>query len=97
MPAKFCLGKIIITPGAAQAIADAGQDASHFVSLHQSGAWGDICREDRQLNDQAIAHEGDLDRQQRVRSSYRTKLGATIWIISEWDRSVTTLLIPDEY
>jgi hypothetical protein len=55
--AKFCLGKLVATPGAIQALADAGQDAAHFLSLHQSGSWGDLGQEDRQLNDQAIEHD----------------------------------------
>ena len=95
--AKFELGKQVVTPGAIEALKAAGQDASHFLELHQSGAWGDLDHDDRRLNDEAIAHEGDLDRQQRVLSSYRTTLDTKIWVITEWDRSSTTILLPDEY
>ena len=95
--AKFRLGKVVATPGALKALQDAGQNAAHFLEMHQSGAWGDMDREDRRLNDEAIAHEGDPDRQQRVLSSYQTSLGTKIWIITEWDRSATTILLPEEY
>ncbi len=94
---KFRLGRVVATPGALQALKEAGQEAKHFLSLHASGAWGDLDAEDRKANDQAIAHGGDLDRQQRVLSSYRTAAGTKIWVITEHDRSVTTLLLPDEY
>jgi hypothetical protein len=94
---RFSLGEVVATPGALEALQAAGQDAAHFLTLHQSGAWGDIDREDCQLNDSAIAHEGDLDQQQRVLSAYQTALHKRIWIITEWDRSVTTILLPDEY
>jgi hypothetical protein len=54
-------------------------------------------KEDWALNDNAIAHEHDPDLRQRVLSVYHTKLNTTIWIITEHDRSVTTLLLPSEY
>lgn len=95
--ATFRLGKLVATPGAIEALEAAGQDPQHFLSLHQSGAWGDLDHDDRRLNDEAIAHEGDLDRQQRVLSSYRTSLNTKIWVITEWDRSTTTILLPEEY
>ncbi len=95
--AKFSLGRLVATPGALEALEDAGQDAMHFFALHASGAWGDLDGEDRAANDRAIAHEGDPDRQDRVLSSYQTRMGVKLWVITEWDRSVTTILLPDEY
>jgi len=94
---RFSLGKVVATPGAVEALKAAEQDASHFLELHQSGAWGDLDSDDRRLNDEAIAHEGDLDQQQRVLSSYKTKLDTKIWVITEWDRSLTAILLPEEY
>jgi hypothetical protein len=95
--AKFSLGRIVITPGAIDALGTTGQDPGPFLLRHAAGDWGDLDPEDIQTNDQAIIHEGDADRQQRVLSSYRTSAGAKLWIITEWDRSVTTILLPDEY
>ena len=55
------------------------------------GDWGDVCKEDWAENDEALKHE------RRLLSSYRTKHGVRFWIITEWDRSVTTILLPLEY
>ena len=95
--AKFRLGRIVATPGALEALVEASQVPDHFLSLHASGAWGDLDSEDRGRNDEAIAHEGDPDCQGRVFSSYQTRTGVKLWVITEWDRSVTTILLPDEY
>jgi hypothetical protein len=97
MTAKFSLGRVVITPGAKEALETAGQSADYFLSLHASGSWGDLDTGDRRLNDEAIAHEGDLDKQSRVFSSYRTHDNEKVWVITEWDRSVTTILLPNEY
>ena len=94
---KFNLGKIVITPGAISALAKSNQDPKTFLERHQSGDWGDLCEEDKQSNDEALANEGQPEKQQRVMSSYKTGAGEVIWIISEHNRSSTTLLLPDEY
>ena len=67
------------------------------MKKHQFGDWGDICKEDAALNDEAIANEGDIDKQMRVMSVYKTSRNETIWLITEWTREVTTLLLPSEY
>ena len=97
MAAKFSLGRVVATPGAIEALREAGQTPEHFLQMHASGSWGDLCPKDRRANDEAIAHEGDLDCQQRVFSAYVTRNDVKMWVITEWDRSVTTLLLPDEY
>ena len=94
---KFCLGAIASTPGALAALEESGQTPLHFLALHAGGAWGDVSREDRLANDWAIAHEDDPARRERVLSSYRTRTGTKLWVITEHDRSVTTLLLPEEY
>jgi hypothetical protein len=65
--------------------------------LHASGSWGDLCAEDRRANDEAISREGDSDRQASVYSVYCTRNNVKLYVITEWDRSVTTILLPDEY
>jgi hypothetical protein len=95
--AKFRVGRLVATRGALEALEEAGQGPEHFLALHASGAWGDLDRHDRDLNDQAIAHEGDPDQQHRVLSSYVTSEGTKLWVITERDRSATTILLPDEY
>ncbi len=94
---KFQLGKVVATPGAFEALEKAGQNPSIFLNRHQSGDWGKMCSEDAHYNDEAIAYEGDPERQMRVMSVYRTTKGQAIWVITEWDRSVTTILLPSEY
>lgn len=94
---KFSLGHVVATTGALRALQDAGQPPEHFLALHVSGSWGDLCPEDRKANEDAIAHEGDPKRQARVFSAYVTRNQVKLWVITEWDRSATTLLLPDEY
>ena len=94
---RFSLGKLVATPGALEALESNRQNAGTFLSRHQLGDWGDMCDADKQSNDLATAHEGDPGRQQRVLSSYSLENGATIWIITEWDRSTTTVLLPNDY
>ncbi|VGO11846.1 hypothetical protein PDESU_00393 [Pontiella desulfatans] len=87
----FTLGQIVATPGALQALEKAGQLASHFLVKHALGDWGDLCDEDKTANDEALAD--DL----RILSAYRLEDGTKIWVITEADRSATTLLLPEEY
>ncbi len=91
---KFSLGKTLLTPGALDVLQKGNISPATLLKRHQSGDWGDLCKEDREMNDSAIQNEEE--NRQRVMSVY--KVGTeTIWIITEWDRSVTTLLLPSEY
>jgi hypothetical protein len=90
-PAKFPLGQIVGTPASLQAIQDAQQTPLEFLSRHQQRDWGEVGKEDWDANDAALV-EGT-----RLLSAYRTRQNVRIWVITEWDRSVTTILLPDEY
>ena len=94
---KFALGQIVATRGALSALAETGESPNHFLRRHLRGDWGDLCDEDRKLNDAAVANEGDSEKQDRVLSAYHLKDSTKIWIISEYDRSVTTILLPSDY
>ena len=94
---KFRLGQIVATRAALTALGKTGESPNHFLRRHQRGDWGDLCDKDRALNDAAIAHEGDVEKQDRILSAYYLKDGEKIWIISENDRSVTTILLPSDY
>lgn len=94
---RFKLGRLVATPGAIRALQRAGQDPLVFIERHRRGDWGEVGPGDWQLNDEAIAHEGDLDRQERVLSSYTTSAGDRLWAITEADRSSTCILLPEEY
>jgi hypothetical protein len=73
-----------------------GDDIKALLRRHVSGDWGDLDPEDKARNDEAIAHEGDPDNQQRVLSAYELH-GRKVWVITEWNRSETTVLLPSEY
>jgi len=91
MNAKFSLGRLLATPGALEALRESGEEASFFLSQHASGDWGVVDSEDAQLNDQSV-HDGT-----RILSAYILQSDVHIWIITEADRSATTVLLPDEY
>ena len=85
------LGRIVATPGALAELEQAGQKVDEFLRRHECGDWGEVQEEDWAANDRA------LQSGERVLSSYRLKSGEPIWIVTEADRSSTTLLLPSEY
>jgi len=87
----FPLGQVVATPGALAALEEAGQLPQEFLHRHVAGDWGELDKQDLQANERAL-REG-----QRILSAYSTKNGTRLWLITEWDRSVTTLLLPSEY
>lgn len=90
-PARFSLGQVVATPGALHALEAAGQAPLAFLSRHQQGDWGVVGKADAQANDDAL-RSGE-----RLLSAYLLKDGVKIWVITEADRSATTILLPDEY
>jgi hypothetical protein len=84
------LGKVVATPGTLKAITEAGEDPFDYLYRHATGDWGDLCASDRRQNEAAL-RSGE-----RVFSSYETPAGK-VWVITEADRSVTTILLPKEY
>jgi hypothetical protein len=88
---KFALGQIVATPGALRELERSGESPAKFLSRHSTGDWGEVDAGDWKLNDRAVM-EGT-----RLLSAYRTAKGERLWIITEADRSVTTLLLPSEY
>lgn len=86
----FKMGALVATPGALDLLDRTGTNASSILTRHQYGDFGSICAEDTQSNVDAITHG------LRVFSAY--DIGkARLWVITEADRSVTTLLLPSEY
>ena len=88
---KFDWGQLVATPGALQALTAAGQSPAEFLERHVQGDWGLVDAEDWAANDQDLLDGG------RLLSAYETRLGIRLWVITEHDRSVTTLLLPAEY
>lgn len=88
---SFGLGRLLATPGAIDALAKAGVQPSDLLRRHSAGDWGDLGQEDDAANDFAVL-EGS-----RILSAYTVGDGVRIWIITEADRSATTILLPSEY
>ena len=94
LTALFPLGQVVATPGAITVMERCGIDPSDLLRRHVSGDWGDIDPEDAGLNDRAV-RDGE-----RLLSVYGAEIDGEdnrIWLITEWDRSVTTILRPDDY
>ena len=84
----FSLGTVVCTPGTVGMNHRAMQD---LLNRHQSGDWGDVCQEDKEANDADVEGWGGL------MSVYNETEVGKVWIMTEWDRSVTTVLLPEEY
>ena len=95
--AKFHPGRVVATPGALEAIRASGQAPEVFLGAHLEGHWGgDLCEEDRRLNDEALI-DGS-----RLLSAYRTLRGERIYIVTEaaddhGRRYSSTILLIGEY
>lgn len=87
--ALFPLGVINITLGVIEQVDP--EDIIKALERHQSGDWGDLCEEDKEENERA------LKMGYRIFSSYHDRHGTKFWIITEADRSLTTILLPEEY
>ena len=87
----FQLGQIVATPGAIDALARANQQPQDFLTRHVAGDWGEVGKEDQAENEYSLQHGF------RLLSSYSTATGEKLWLITEADRSITTLLLPQEY
>lgn len=87
----FSLGQVVATPGALEAMDQYAINALDLIQRHQSGDWGNVPPGDAEENMRSIENGW------RILSSYPINDDQTIWIITEADRSVTTLLLPEEY
>lgn len=86
---KFPLGRLVATRGVIEEIPES--EMMEAVERHAIGDWGDVSEEDRVSNEEALK-EGH-----RLLSVYHSSTGEKFWIITEWDRSATTVLLPSEY
>jgi len=91
MAELFPLGQIVATPGALAALERAKQPPTCFLARHAIGDWGELDPPDVAENKYSLIHGF------RLLSSYQTDDGEKLWIITEADRSATTLLLPEEY
>jgi hypothetical protein len=89
MGERFPMGQTFITPGALEKLSSAA--VMPALERHSHGDWGEVCKEDWEANDCAL-NEGT-----RLFSVYRNGHNVKFWIITEADRSATTILLPEEY
>jgi hypothetical protein len=90
-PGKFELGQLVMTPGADQAMRMTQQVPPEFLLRHKNGDRGELPEEDVREN------EWSLENGARLFSAFMRRTEERLWVITEWDRSVTTLLLPQEY
>jgi hypothetical protein len=88
---RFPVGQVVATPGALRALEKAEQLPAEFLDRHVNGDWGEVPDADKQENEIAV-EQGN-----RIFSAYTTSAGDRIWIVTEADRSATTILLPEEY
>jgi hypothetical protein len=88
---KFELGSVFVTPKASRALEEADQSPDEFLARHESGDWGEVGSMESKEN------ELSLCKGYRVFSIYKLCTGEEIWIITQPDRSATTVLLPEEY
>lgn len=88
---SFCLGRIVATRGALVACQNHSVSPLELLRRHAAEDWGALCIEDLRANSQAIITG------ERLLSAYRLSPQERIWVITEADRSATTLLLPEEY
>jgi hypothetical protein len=86
---RFPLGELYVTAAVDETLSP--EDIAVALERHARGDWGDVCDEDRAENDLSF-YEGS-----RLLSVYHDRNGVKFWIITEADRSVTTVLLPDDY
>jgi hypothetical protein len=90
MRAPLPLGRVVATPGALRLLMEADRQHFDYLARHATGDWGELCAFDRRQNEIAL-RDG-----YRVLSSYAVGREC-VWVVTEADRSVTTILLPEEY
>jgi hypothetical protein len=89
--ARFPLGRLLATPGALRALREAEVHPAQLLKRHAHGEWGDLHEDDVRANELA------LRRGMRLLSAYALSTEERVWVITEADRSATTILLPEEY
>lgn len=90
-PVRFSLGRLLITPAAADTLEEANQSPQEFLSHHARLEQGELSDEDQREN------EFSVNKCLRIFSAFKTAKGEKLWVITEADRSATTILMPEDY
>tara|TARA_R110000751_G_scaffold295484_1_gene403810 strand:+ start:260 stop:535 length:276 start_codon:yes stop_codon:yes gene_type:complete len=91
MKLLFELGAVVATPGAISLMGDVDTVLPPLIARHVFGDWGDLDEHDVEMNNEAVTLGN------RILSSYKLPGDKKVWIITESDRSTTTILLPEEY
>ena len=89
--ARFFPGVLVITPGALEVFKRTGEEIQPFLTRHLCGDWGNLDTHDLKENEYSLRYSF------RLLSAYALQDGTAIWVITEADRSATTILLPSEY
>ena len=87
----FSVGRCVATPNACEMLSALGVSPQELILRHQHGDWGELAEEDEVANLLALCSGG------RLLSAYAVVPGEKVWVLTEADRSVTTVLLPDDY
>ena len=87
----FPLGRTVITIAAQRRLEQLGRDPREFLRRHHMGDWGDLTESDVEANEIALVEK------YRLFSAYELDASNTVWVITEDNRSVTTILLPEDY
>jgi hypothetical protein len=87
----FALGRAVATPNALRVLEAHGVRPATLLRRHVRGDWGELSGADAAANREALEHGG------RIFSSYRIGEDLTVWVVTEADRSVTTVTLPEDY
>lgn len=85
------LGRTVMTRSVADLVASGRINPLRYIARHRVCDWGDVCAEDWRANNLAMRMD------ERLLSAYHVSKELTVWVITEWDRSVTTILLPSDY
>lgn len=91
-PPHFSSGPVLMTIGVDELVQQGRLDPAPYLARHLGGDWGDLSNDDRRRNNAALKSGKD-----RLFSAYQVSPELKLWIITEGDRSATTLLLPSEY
>ena len=86
---KFPLGQTVVTSTALAVLS--ALDIAGALDRHRRGDWGEVSKDDAQTNERALKHG------ERLLSVYHLAEGTKFWVVTEWDRSLTTVLLPEDY
>lgn len=88
---ELSLGRVVATPGALAVLEKVGVEVAELLSRHQRGDWGDVSPEDFVQNETAMVEA------MTILSIYTLPTGERVWVLTAWDRSLTTVLLPSDY